>query len=100
MDYGIWGIRLELHSCDDGDLAGGLVDGSEDGMGDSLTGLSSTNFSGSYSFDAVLPGKYYFSLPEVPYYYVLAQVWSGDPANVSAHNAFDLAAGRSECFEV
>ncbi|KAL7554079.1 hypothetical protein ACHAWF_017463, partial [Thalassiosira exigua] len=98
-DYGIWDIELELHSCDDA-AGGGSADGSGDGLANSLVDTTSTDFSGSYSFDDLFPGSYYVSLPEVPYYYLLAPVWSGDPAYVGVDNSIDPAAGRTECFEV
>eukprot|EP00985_Skeletonema_marinoi_P029004 scaffold26476_cov84-Skeletonema_marinoi.AAC.3 len=82
QEYGVWNIKPSLYSC-----------------GDDTTSLAKTSTStqGMYQFENLAEGSYYIKF-EYPIYYLLGNVWNGDPSTPSVGNSANPENGMTNCF--
>jgi len=82
QEYGVWNIKPSLYSC-----------------GDDTTSLAKTSTStqGMYQFENLAEGSYYIKF-EYPIYYLLGNVWNGDPSTPNVGNSANPENGMTNCF--
>ena len=95
LDYAISSIAVSLYTCDPSDINFGLP-----------LEEATTDFSGVYKFENILPGEYKIGIGSIPSWYTFSSAWtgatdsSGVPSYPDATSVIDPATSQSDCFTV
>ena len=82
LEYGVWGIEPSLYSCGDDTIS---------------LATTSTSTQGAYKFENLAEGSYYIKFG-FPGYYLVGNVWNGDPSTPSVQNSANPENGMTNCF--